>query len=28
LQDGQFIAGGSFNDLQNHEDPVIRNYFI
>jgi len=28
LQDGQFIASGSFNDLKNHENPSIRNYFI
>ena len=28
LHDGQFIASGSFNDLQNHENPTIRNYFI
>jgi phospholipid/cholesterol/gamma-HCH transport system ATP-binding protein len=28
LQDGQFIASGSFNDLKNHENLVIRNYFI
>jgi len=28
LQDGIFIASGSFNDLKNHEDATIRNYFI
>jgi phospholipid/cholesterol/gamma-HCH transport system ATP-binding protein len=28
LQDGQFIAIGSFDDLKKHENPVIRNYFI
>jgi phospholipid/cholesterol/gamma-HCH transport system ATP-binding protein len=28
LHDGQFIASGSFNDLKNHEDLTIRNYFI
>ena len=28
LQDGQFIASGSFNDLKNHENSIIRNYFI
>jgi phospholipid/cholesterol/gamma-HCH transport system ATP-binding protein len=28
LHDGQFIASGSFNDLKNHENPTIRNYFI
>jgi phospholipid/cholesterol/gamma-HCH transport system ATP-binding protein len=28
LHDGQFIANGSFNDLKNHENPTIRNYFI
>lgn len=28
LQDGQFIASGSFNDLNKHENPIIRNYFI
>jgi phospholipid/cholesterol/gamma-HCH transport system ATP-binding protein len=28
LHDGQFIASGSFNDLKNHENPVISNYFI
>jgi phospholipid/cholesterol/gamma-HCH transport system ATP-binding protein len=28
LHDGQFIASGSFNDLKNHENLTIRNYFI
>jgi phospholipid/cholesterol/gamma-HCH transport system ATP-binding protein len=28
LHDGQFIASGSFDALKNHENPVIRNYFI
>jgi phospholipid/cholesterol/gamma-HCH transport system ATP-binding protein len=28
LHDGIFIASGSFNDLKNHENATIRNYFI
>jgi phospholipid/cholesterol/gamma-HCH transport system ATP-binding protein len=28
LQDGNFIAGGSFEELENHADEMIRNYFI
>jgi len=28
LHDGQFIASGSFNELKNHDDPTIGNYFI
>jgi phospholipid/cholesterol/gamma-HCH transport system ATP-binding protein len=28
LHDGQFIANGSFNDLKNHENPIVSNYFI
>jgi phospholipid/cholesterol/gamma-HCH transport system ATP-binding protein len=28
LHDGIFIASGSFNDLKNHENATIRNYFV
>jgi phospholipid/cholesterol/gamma-HCH transport system ATP-binding protein len=28
LQDGNFIARGSFKELENHADEMIRNYFI
>ena len=28
LQDGNFIAMGSFEELENHADEMIRNYFI
>ena len=28
LQDGNFIARGSFEELENHADEMIRNYFI
>jgi phospholipid/cholesterol/gamma-HCH transport system ATP-binding protein len=28
LHDGQFIANGSFNDLKNHENLIVSNYFI
>ena len=28
LQNGNFIASGSYEELENHEDNMIRNYFI
>jgi phospholipid/cholesterol/gamma-HCH transport system ATP-binding protein len=28
LQNGNFIAGGTYQELENHEDEMIRNYFI
>jgi phospholipid/cholesterol/gamma-HCH transport system ATP-binding protein len=28
LQNGNFIAHGSYQELENHEDDTIRNYFI